>query len=98
MQTREDIFVALKQWMVDLFEIDPDKITMDAHLYEDLDIDSIDAVDLVVKIREITGKQIQAEEFKHVRRISDVVDAIAKLNWSHPDTCNTPYPSKSCWW
>ena len=98
MQTREDIFVALKQWMVDLFEIDPDKITMDAHLYEDLDIDSIDAVDLVVKIREITGKQIQAEEFKHVRRISDVVDAIAKLNWPHHYTCNTPYPSKSCWW
>ena len=80
MQTREDIFVALKQWMVALFEIDPDKITMDAHLYEDLDIDSIDAVDLVVKIREITGKQIQADDFKHVRRISDVVDAIAKLN------------------
>ena len=80
MQTREDIFVALKQWRVDLFEIDPDKITMDAHLYEDLDIDSIDAVDLVVKIREITGKQIQADDFKHVRRISDVVDAIAKLN------------------
>ena len=80
MQTREDIFVALKQWMVDLFEIDPDKITMDAHLYEDLDIDSIDAVDLVVKIREINGKQIQADDFKHVRRISDVVDAIAKLN------------------
>ena len=80
MQTREDIFVALKQWMVDLFEIAPDKITMDAHLYEDLDIDSIDAVDLVVKIREITGKQIQADDFKHVRRISDVVDAIAKLN------------------
>ena len=53
---------------------------MDAHLYEDLDIDSIDAVDLVVKIREITGKQIQADDFKHVRRISDVVDAIAKLN------------------
>ena len=62
MQTREDIFVALKQWMVDLFEIDPDKITMDAHLYEDLDIDSIDAVDLVVKIREMTGKQIQADD------------------------------------
>ena len=80
MQTREDIFVALKQWMVDLFEIDPDKITMDAHLYEDLDIDSIDAVDVVVKIREITGKQIQSDDFKHVRRISDVVDAIAKLN------------------
>lgn len=80
MQTREDIFVALKQLMVDLFEIDPNKITMDAHLYEDLDIDSIDAVDLVVKIREITGKQIQADDFKHVRRISDVVDAIAKLN------------------
>ena len=80
MQTREDISAALKQWMVDLFEIDTDKITMDAHLYEDLDIDSIDAVDLVVKIREITGKQIQADDFKHVRRISDVVDAIAKLN------------------
>ena len=52
MQTREDIFVALKQWMVDLFEIDPAKITMDAHLYEDLDIDSIDAVDLVVMLHD----------------------------------------------
>lgn len=79
MHTHDEIFTALKQWMVDLFEIEPEKITMDAHLYEDLDIDSIDAVDLVVKIREVTGKQIQAEEFKHVRHVRDVVDAIAKV-------------------
>ena len=79
MQTRDEILTALQQWMVELFEIEASTITMDAHLYEDLDIDSIDAVDLVIKIREVTGRKIQAEDFKHVRYVRDVVDAIEKL-------------------
>ena len=77
--TREDILNTLKQVMAELFDTDPETITLDANLYTDLDIDSIDAVDLVMKIREITGKKLSAEDFKNVRLVSDVIDAIEAL-------------------
>lgn len=79
MKTYDEIFAQLKTWLVDLFEIDEDKITPEAHLYDDLDIDSIDAVDLVVEIRKITGKQISPDDFKNVRMVDDVVKAIEKM-------------------
>jgi acyl carrier protein len=77
--TREDILNTLKQVMADLFDTDPEAVTLEANLYTDLDIDSIDAVDLVMKIREITGKKLGAEDFKNVRLVSDVIDAIEDL-------------------
>ena len=55
------------------------KITLDANLYSDLDIDSIDAVDLAVRLKELTGKRMQPEVFKSVRTVQDVVDALAAL-------------------
>ena len=76
---RQEIFQRIAAILHETFDIDPARITPQASLGGDLDIDSIDAVDLVVKIREVTGKQIQAEEFKHVRHVRDVVDAIAKV-------------------
>ncbi len=79
MKDREDIYNALSEILVSLFEIDESDISMDAHLYEDMDLDSIDAVDLVVKLREITGKKIDPEDFKQVRTVKDVVDAVEKL-------------------
>ena len=65
--------------LVDEFEIDADDISLDAHLYQDLDLDSIDAVDLVVKLREITGKKIEPDAFKQVRTVQDVVNEVEKL-------------------
>jgi acyl carrier protein len=69
----------VKKVMVELFELDPDDITLEAKLYEDLDLDSIDAVDLVVKLQNYTGKKIKPDEFKTVRTVSHVVDAVADL-------------------
>lgn len=79
MQDKEQIYGKLREVLVELFEIDADKITPQANLYTDLDIDSIDAVDLVIKLKEITGKKIQAEEFKQVRTVNDVVEAVYQL-------------------
>jgi acyl carrier protein len=76
MRTEEEIHAKLREVLVELFEIDPAKITPEANLYTDLDIDSIDAVDLVIQLKEITGKKIQPEEFKQVRTVNDVVRAI----------------------
>ena len=49
---------------------------MESRLYEDLDIDSIDAVDLIVKMRQATGKRLEPEMFKTVRTVEDVVNAL----------------------
>ena len=62
-----------------LFVIDPEDISLEANLYQDLDLDSIDAVDLVVKLREITGKKIEPDAFKLVRTVQDIVTEIEKL-------------------
>lgn len=73
------LFEQLKEILVDTFEIDADDITINANLYEDLDIDSIDAVDLIVQLRELTGKKIKPEDFKSVRTIQDILDAVEAL-------------------
>ncbi|WP_440058613.1 acyl carrier protein [Pseudomonas fragariae (ex Marin et al. 2024)] len=79
MQTREDIFEILRAAMVELFELEPERVTLEASLYQDLEIDSIDAVDLIDHIKRKTGKKIAAEEFKSVRTVKDVVEAVYKL-------------------
>ncbi len=79
MHTRDEILSTLQGLFEELFEISADKVTEDAKLYEDLDIDSIDAVDLVVRLKEITGKKVDPEDFKQVRSVGDVVNAVEKL-------------------
>ena len=76
---KQTIFTEVKMALVELFEVDGDAVTMDAHLYQDLELDSIDAVDLVVRLQKLTGKKIRPEEFKAVRTVNDLVDAVATL-------------------
>ena len=79
MNNREEILTAIKEIMVEMFEIDKQAITLEARLYEDLDFDSIDAVDMVVKLKELTGKAVNPEDFKTARTVSDVVEAVYKM-------------------
>ncbi|SVM86426.1 acyl carrier protein (ACP2) [Klebsiella pneumoniae] len=58
---------------------EPETVQLDSNLYSDLDVDSIDAVDLVVKIKELTGKQVKPEDFKNVRTVLDVVTVIQNM-------------------
>ncbi|RKP50714.1 acyl carrier protein [Trinickia fusca] len=61
------------------FGIEPERVTLEAHLFEELDLDSIDAVDLAIKLQEMTGRRIKPEEFKTVRTVGDVVAAVQSL-------------------
>jgi acyl carrier protein len=76
---KEELFNTLKGVIIDLFEIDAAAITPQASLYEDLDLDSIDAVDLAVKITEITGKRVNPDDFKKVVTVQDLVDTAEKM-------------------
>ncbi len=61
------------------FEIEPQQLRPDARLYEDLGIDSIDAVDLIIQLKEVTGMRIPPERFKNVRTIGDVSAVLTEL-------------------
>ena len=73
---KQEIYAWVSRQLTETFQIAPDRIKPDARLYEDLDFDSIDAVDLMVKLNTLTGKRVQPETFKSVRTVADVVDAI----------------------
>lgn len=77
--TAQEIFAALKDILVETFEVDEASVTLEANLYTELDLDSIDAVDLVIRLQELTGKKIKPEEFKQVRTVGDVVRTIDNL-------------------
>ena len=78
MLNREQIQEILSKALVELFEIDPSKITPTANLYEDLEIDSIDAIDLIDHIKRETGYRLVADDFRSVRTVGDVVEAVMK--------------------
>jgi len=77
--TEHDIFTRLSAILVETFDIEPERIRPEARLYDDLDIDSIDAVDLIVKLKPLVGKRLQPEAFKSVRTLQDVVNALTAL-------------------
>ena len=77
--TREDILRRVVEILHKTFEIDPARVALEARLQDDLDIDSIDAVDLIVQMRALVGRRLQPEAFKSVRTVGDVVDALYGL-------------------
>lgn len=79
MKTRKEILSVLTTILVEDFDINGSDIELNANLYADLDLDSIDTVDLVIKLQEITNKKIDPETFKSVRTIENVIDAVEKL-------------------
>lgn len=79
MHSEQQIFERVKTALVELFELDPVKILPEARLYDDLDIDSLDAIDLMLELKNLTGRKVQPEQFKHVRTVGDVVVAVQNL-------------------
>ena len=77
--TRDELYAKLVEVLERTFDIEPERIHLDARLGEDLDIDSIDAVDLLVELKPITGVRLQPEAFKSVRTLRDVLDALVAL-------------------
>jgi acyl carrier protein len=74
--SKDVILEKLKGMLNELFEIDPEDIRLESKLFEDLDLDSIDAVDLVAHLQSMTKRKLNIEEFKSVRSVSDLVNVI----------------------
>jgi acyl carrier protein len=77
--TKDDIFARIVTILHETFDIDAAVVTPASRLYDDLEIDSIDAVDLIVQLKPLVGKRLQPDAFKSVRTVQDVVDALHAL-------------------
>jgi acyl carrier protein len=76
MQSKDEIF----KWVVDLMKVEfhfrDEDLRPTTHLIDDLDLDSIDAVDLAVRVEEKTGLSLTEADLKSIRTIQDIVDLI----------------------
>ena len=75
----DELYARIKDILVEQFEVEESAVSLEADLYQELEIDSIDAVDLLVQLKELTGKRIPPEAFKDVRTTRDVLDALTAL-------------------
>ncbi len=78
MSNRDAVLKHLTEVLVRDFEIAAADITPQANLYDDLDLDSIDAVDLVVQVQDLIGRKIQPDEFKTARTVEDILDIVCR--------------------
>lgn len=79
MADTQAIFDHVAQTLSDLFELERTDIQLSSHLGKDLDIDSIDAIDLIVELNKFVGKKISPEDFKNIRTVEDIVTAVSNL-------------------
>ncbi len=77
--SRPEILEHTRKVMIELFEVEDNSLVESAQLYDDLDIDSIDTLDLMLELKRYINRDIDAEHFKNVRTLGDVVDAIDVL-------------------
>ena len=79
MTSEADIEKTIKDILVNDFECDEAKLTPDVNLFTELDLDSIDAVDLVVRLQQETGKKVDPASSRQIRTLRDVTAAVVKL-------------------
>lgn len=77
--TKDEIFAEVKTILIEELEVPENAISLEANLFDDLDLDSIDAVDIAVRMQKFTSKKLSPEEFKKIRTINDIVEAVYAL-------------------
>ena len=77
--TQDQIFGRIVEILVNTFGVDGERVTRSSKLGDDLDIDSIDAVDLIVQLKPMIGSNLRPEAFKSVRTVGDVVDVVHSM-------------------
>ena len=69
---RQEIVAKVNAVLVDEFQLDADTVTAEAHLFTDLELDSLDAVDLIAALETTFGHRVSEDEAKEVRTVGDV--------------------------
>ncbi len=77
--SKQEVLDHINGVLIELFEIEEEKLVPEARLYDDLDIDSIDTIDLLIELKKFVGKDIDADAFIDARTIDEVAEIIHKM-------------------
>jgi acyl carrier protein len=72
-----DIIEKINAFLVEEFEVDPEKITPQANLKETLDLDSLDYIDLVVVVENNLGFKVKPEDFIGIATFQDFYNYVS---------------------
>lgn len=75
---RAEIIEKVNEFLIEEFEIEENALGLDAHLIDDLGIESLDFVDIVVSIEKEFGFKVKREEITEVRTLNDLYTYIEK--------------------
>jgi acyl carrier protein len=84
--TQDQTLEKVSQTLVKMFELKPETVTMEATLFEDLDLDSIDAIDMAAEIQKFTGRRLEEEDLRKLRTVGDVVVLIDRMVAEAPES------------
>ena len=76
--TKQEIIDKLNSLLVEEFEIEQDLLRPEASLKDDLEIDSLDLVDVVVLVNDEFGFRPAPEQMKQLKTLQDFYDFIEK--------------------
>jgi acyl carrier protein len=77
--TKDEIYGRIRSTLIENFEVPADRISLEAKLGDDLELDSIDAIDMAVQLQELTGARVDENELRKLRTVGDTVDLVARL-------------------
>ncbi|MGI6525206.1 MAG: acyl carrier protein [Bdellovibrionota bacterium] len=77
--SRSEISQRIIDILVSDFDCERESLNEDSKLFEDLDLDSIDAVDLIVRLQKFMGRKVNPEEFKQIRTLGDLISVVEKI-------------------
>lgn len=76
MKSKDEILSIVRDILVREFEFEPDAIKLESHLVDELDLDSIDAIDLAVRLEQKSGHAFDEEELRALQTVGDIVDLV----------------------
>jgi acyl carrier protein len=77
--TKDEIYGRIRSTLIENFEVPAERISLEAKLGDDLELDSIDAIDMAVQLQELTGARVDENELRKLRTVGDTVDLVARL-------------------
>ncbi|MDQ4149732.1 MAG: acyl carrier protein [Actinomycetota bacterium] len=78
MASREDVFGALREVLIDRLKVEPDSVTEEANFFEDLGLDSIDLMTVVMAVEEKFGIEVSDEELENVTTLAEATELLSE--------------------
>ena len=75
---KNEAYEVVRSYLMEQFDVPGDKISLEANLFEELELDSIDALDMVGLLESRLGVQVDEDELKRIRKVADVVDYVVR--------------------